>query len=701
MRCIIAEKPSVALDIARALGTPQKHEGYVTVGADTITWAYGHLLTLANPEQYDPTWKRWDWATLPMLPERFQLTPIASSRAQLTVIQKLLKQAERVVVATDPDREGEAIWRRIAQWVGLAQPADRLWLAENTPAAIRDALTRLKPDAAYDALARAAEARAQADWLVGLNATRGFSLRHGESGQPLSVGRVQTPTLRIIVDRDTAIETFQSTPYWQVAVTFAAAAGTYVGVWQGPDPEHPDRIPDPATAAAVLAQVKPGTPGVIQSLERKVVTLQPPLLYSLNDVQKEANRRFGLTAQQTLDAAQALYDQHLTSYPRTDSRYITQDIAGTLADRLGGLMALDAYHDLLAAVPRPLIPGRLVNDTKVAAAGHYAVLPTGQVPSGALPEREQQVFDLIVRRLLAALMPAGQDERTTILTVAHDQPFKTTGTRIVVPGWRAVLQPVPDTDDIEENDETPPAIPAGLRLGDAVTVQEAGIAAKETKAPARLTDASLLALMEKHNLGTPATRARIVEVLLQRQYVERRKKAIQSTTKGQQLLTLVPETLQSPALTGQWEAQLEALAAGEEGAEAFLREICTYTRELVDAARGQTATPVAKTHDLGLCPVCHIGHMRATPKGWGCDRWREGCRFTIWKSVAGKTLTTAQVKTLLAGHTTGELKGFKSQSGKTFAAKLYLNLETQRVEFVFDDAPRVHAKTDRQAAGSR
>lgn len=647
MRCIIAEKPSVALDIARALGAPQKHEGYVTVGADTITWAYGHLLTLANPEQYDPTWKRWDWATLPMLPERFQLSPIATSRSQLTVIQKLLKQADRVVVATDPDREGEAIWRRIAQWVGL-------------------------------------------------NATRAFSLRHGAPGQPLSVGRVQTPTLRIIADRDTAIETFQPTPYWQVAVTFAAAAGPYVGVWQGPDADHPDRIPDPATAAAVLAQVRPGTPGVIQSLERKAVTLQPPLLYSLNDLQKEANRRFGLTAQQTLDAAQALYDQHLTSYPRTDSRYITQEIAGTLTDRLGGLMALDAYHDLLAAVPRPLIPGRLVNDTKVAAAGHYAMLPTGQVPSGALPEREQQVFDLIVRRLIAALMPAGQDERTTILTVAHDQPFKTTGTRVVVSGWRDALQPVPDTEETEADDETPPAIPAGLRMGEVVTVHEAGIAAKETKAPARLTDASLLALMEKHNLGTPATRARIVEVLLQRQYVERSKKALQATVKGRQLLTLVPETIQSPALTGQWEAQLEAMAAGEEGAEAFLREICTYTSELVDAAKGQTATPVAKTHDMGHCPACHIGQIRATPKGWGCDRWREGCRFTIWKSVAGKTLTTAQVQTLLAGHTTGELKGFKSQSGKTFAAKLQLNLETQRVEFVFD-AP-TQQKTHRAAS---
>ncbi len=563
MRCIIAEKPSVALDIARALGTPQKHEGYVIVGADTITWAYGHLLTLADPEQYEPTWKRWQWETLPMLPDHFQLSPIAKSRAQLTVLQKLLKQADRIVIATDPDREGEAIWRRIAQWVGVRQPVDRLWLAENTPAAIRDALNRLKPDAAYDPLAHAAEARAQADWLVGLNATRAFSLRHGESGHPLSVGRVQTPTLRTIADRDAAIETFQPTPYWQVAVTFEAAAGTYVGVWQGPDAEHPDRIPNPGTAAAVLPQVKPGTPGLIQNLERKAVTLQPPLMFSLNDLQKEANRRFGLTAQETLDAAQVLYDQHLTSYPRTDSRYITQDIAGTLDDRLSGLAALDAHRPLIAAVVRPLAPGRLVNDAKVAAAGHYAILPTGQVPSGALPERERQVFDLIVRRFIAALMPAGQDERTTILTIAHDQPFKTTGTRVVVAGWRAALQPVPDTDDPEADDETPAAIPAGLRMGEAVTVQEAGIAAKETKAPARLTDASLLGLMEKHGLGTPATRARIVEVLLHRQYVERQKKAIRSTHKGRQLLTLVPDTIQSPALTGQWEAMLEAIAAGE------------------------------------------------------------------------------------------------------------------------------------------
>ncbi len=304
-----------------------------------------------------------------MLPETFQLAPVPKTQGQLRIITTLCRQADRIIAATDADREGEYIIRTVLALTGVQKPVDRLWLSENTPTAIRKALETMKPSTSYDHLAHAAEARAQADWLVGLNATRAFSLRHGEPGHPVSVGRVQTPTLRLIADRDRAIETFQPTPYWQVAVTVHADAGDYPGLWQGRDPDHPDRIPDPATAAAVLAQMKPGIPGIITALERKAVSLQPPLLFSLNDLQKEANRRDGLTAQQVLDAAQALYDQHLTSYLRTDCRHITQDIADTLAVRLKGLRTISAYAPLLEILPQPMGTGRLVNDAKVAEAG--------------------------------------------------------------------------------------------------------------------------------------------------------------------------------------------------------------------------------------------------------------------------------------------------------------------------------------------
>ncbi|NMP24420.1 DNA topoisomerase [Sulfobacillus harzensis] len=283
MRLIIAEKPSVALDIAHTLGQTQKHEGYVTVGSDTITWAYGHLVTLASPEQYDPTWKTWAWATLPMLPDRFQLTAIPKTQAHLKIVIGLMKQADRIVNACDSDREGESIFRLIHSLSGVKKPVDRLWLSENTPSAIRKALASMKPAKDYDDLAKAALARAQADWLVGLNATRAFSLRHGQPGQPLSVGRVQTPTLKIIVDRDREIGTFKPTPYWQLAVKFQAPAGDYTGIWQGPEKEHAARIPSKAQADGLAQKLPPGTPGKISRLEKKTVSIKPPFFFSVND----------------------------------------------------------------------------------------------------------------------------------------------------------------------------------------------------------------------------------------------------------------------------------------------------------------------------------------------------------------------------------------------------------------------------------
>lgn len=352
---LVAEKPSVARHIAAVFGTPTKADGYLTVGEWIVTWAFGHLVTLAAPDDYDAAWGPWTWTTLPMFPEVFQLTPAPKGAAQLRVIRTLLHRRDvaEVVCATDADREGELIFRWIYRQAGGIQPVRRLWLSETTPAAIRAALKAMQPSTAYDALGAAAEARAQADWLVGLNATRAFSLRHGQPGQgALSVGRVQTPTLRLIADRDAAIAAFTPVPYWTLDVTFQAAAGVYVGRWTAPDGEHPTCIPTPADAERLVAKVPSGTPGRIASIERKRVTVPPPLPYSLNDLQKDAHRRLGLTAQQTLDAAQALYEKHLKSYPRTDTRYLTQAVADTLPDRLRGLAS--AYRDLVTAIPIPL-----------------------------------------------------------------------------------------------------------------------------------------------------------------------------------------------------------------------------------------------------------------------------------------------------------------------------------------------------------
>lgn len=701
MRLIIAEKPSVALDLARALagGTEvRRQDGYVEIpGQCIVTWGHGHLAELAPPEHYHPEWRGWTWEALPMLPERFEIVPRPQAAAQLRTIARLARRpaVTAVVAATDADREGELIWRWIWRLAGVAEkPAFRLWLSENTAPAIRAAFARLRPAQDYDPLAAAAEARAQADWVVGLNATRAFSLRHGRPGQPLSVGRVQTPTLRLLVDRDRAIEAHTPTPYWRVEAEIRAGEDVYRGIWWGGAGEHPDRLPSEAAAQAVAAQVPPGTPGRIASLERKRIAVSPPLPFSLTDLQREANRRLGLTAQEALDAAQALYEAHLTSYPRTEARHITGAIAATLPQRLAGLREA-GYADLVAAAQANQDAWqRVVDDAKVAEAGHYAILPTGQAPPADLPERERAVYDLICRRCLAALLPAGQDERTTVWTEAGGQRFRTAGTAVVEAGWRAALPPQHGEDGQDANEADEGDIPPGLQQGQAVTVAAVATPRRETKPPARLTDASLLSLMEKHGLGTPATRARIVETLLARGYMERQKKTLVSTEKGRRLLAVLPPELQSPDLTGQWENRLERIARGEEAAAAFLADIREHTKRLVALARGQAAQSIAA--DLGPCPLCHAGRVIEGQKAWGCSRWREGCRFTIWKAVAGKRLTASQAKALLQKGETPVIKGFQSKSGKSFDAKLRLTPEG-KVEFVFDTRPAKGGATMRRA----
>lgn len=680
--CIVTEKPSVGRDIAESLGRPTKHEGYLTVGEYVITWAFGHLVTLANPEVYSPTWKSWNWATLPMLPEDFELRPIPKTRAQLGIIKRLASQADSIICATDADREGELIFRYIYRVLNLVKPVRRLWLSENTATAIKKALKSMEPWSFYDDLAAAAGARSQADWLVGLNATRAFTLKHGTRGQgALSVGRVQTPTLRLIRDRDLAIDEFVAEQYWQVKVTFEAPEGTFVGTWFTQEGRRVrDRLSTSEEAQAIAAKVTVGSRAVIRSVKSTRVTLKPPLLFSLNDLQKEAHRRFGLTAQETLDTAQSLYDKHLTSYPRTDAKYVTGEISRTLDKRIQAIAGWPGYRDLVPRLAEPWPIARLVDEAKVAAAGHYAIIPTGQKPSTRMSDREGKVLDLIVRRLMASLMPSGIDERTTLITEAEAEMFRSQGTVVVVPGWRLATQVAPKDED-EDGDDV--GIPPGLRADEEVLVARVDAPQKETKAPPRLNDASLLALMEKHGLGTPATRARIVEVLLARDYVARVKKTLESTDKGKALLTLVPETIQSPELTGVWESRLEAVAEGSGDAVSFMQDIRAYTSTLVETARAQESRTLVAT-TLGVCPLCRQGQVVQGRKAYGCSRWREGCKFTIWSTIAGKKITVAQVKKLLAGQTIGPLKGFKSKAGRAFSARLRLDLESMRVEFVFE-----------------
>ncbi len=662
------------------------------VGSDLVSWARGHLVSLAEPAAYQPEWRKWNWSGLPMLPEAFRLVPVPAGHDQLQVLARLVKRVDvdSIVVATDADREGELIARWLLRYLKARQPTLRLWLSEATPSAIRTAFSRLQPASAYDLLGQAAEARAEADWLVGLNATRAITLRHGQRGQgALSVGRVQTPTLRLIADRDGEIENFRAMPYWQVEATFATADhDVYRGLWIEVGRAEPaDRMADRAAAERVVRQVVPGTAGVVSRRESKRVTVHPPRLYNLADLQKDANRRFGMTAQDTLSAAQRLYEASLSSYPRTEARAVSAAEAASMGQRLASLGAL--YGEMLSALPSPLPLGRITSEDEVQKAGHPAIVPTGERPGPSLAARDLKVWDLIVRRTFAALLSPGIDERTTVWTDAAGETFRTQGSVVVVPGWRVATGRLPSAQDPDAESEARERIPAGLSTGQAVEVSGLDILEKTTKPPAHLTDATLLALMEKHGLGTPATRAGILDTLVAREYAVREKKALVSTPKGRALLQVAPSALQSPDLTGDWEAQLEAIAGGTGDAAAFVQSIRAYTAEVVAAVREQAATVVAGAADgvsdasaaLGTCPVCHEGQVAATPKGWGCSRWKSGCSFTIWRTVAKKRLTDRQVATLLAGKTTGMLKGFKNRAGQPFSARL--TLEGGRVAFDF------------------
>jgi DNA topoisomerase-3 len=496
---------------------------------------------------------------------------------------------------------------------------------------------------------------------------------------------VQTPTLRIIADRDQEIASFVPVPYWQLEVWFETPQQQqYTGYWFVEEGrEIRDRFLDRAEADKIASMVPPNTPGLITLIETKRVNIHPPLLFSLNDLQKEGNRRFGLTAQQVLDTAQTLYEKHLISYPRTEARHVTKEIASTVEQRLAGLQRETAYRLPIEQVSRPLSLQRLINDHAVSKAGHFAIIPTGQLPKN-VTDREVKIFDLVARRFIAALLPKGVDERTTLITEAGGHRFRTRGTAVVVLGWRQTMHMLPEPKDTENTDdsETNAKIPAGLKPELPVAVVKNSILSKETKAPARFTDASILAIMEKHGLGTPATRARILEVLLLREYVKRVKKTLVSTEKGRSLLSVVPGDLQNPELTGGWEARLENIAAGTDSADRFLADIRTYTQNLVAVAKQQSRTSVA-SDDLGPCPICNTGRIIAGKKGWGCNRWRDGCNFTIWREIAGKRLTETQLKALLAGKTTPVLKGFKSKNGKSFSARLRWNRDTSKVEFIF------------------
>lgn len=666
---VIAEKPSVARDIARVIGCKERGEGYYAGGAYRVTWAIGHLVALAEPEEIDERLKRWRRADLPILPEHIPLKVLPKTKKQYNLVKKLMKakECEGLVCATDAGREGELIFRYLYRMADCRKPFVRLWISSMTDEAIREGFASMKPGSAYDPLYESARCRSEADWLVGMNASRAFTLRYDAL---LSVGRVQTPTLGLLVRRHQEIAAFVPKDYWTVTADF----GGYTGLWLN-EATKEKRVYSAEEAEAIAGKVR-GKPAVVEKVEREAKKEWPPYLYDLTSLQRDANRLLGFTAKKTLETAQKLYEEHkLLTYPRTDSRHLPRDMVGKTRAAIQSLP--DPYQGfkapLLQSEKLPM-PRLIFDDAKVS--DHHAIIPTGKRASlEKLPPDARALYDLVARRLLAAFYPDYVYDAVRVLTRAEGEAFESLGREVKQEGWKAVYAGLQEERKKKKGDEAEDAALPPLAEGEKRTAQKAQVKAEKTKPPAPHTDASLLAAMEhagrtledealretmkKSGLGTPATRAAIIERLLQVGYAERKGRGISATEKGVRLIAVVPEDIASPETTGRWEKALSDIVTGEMEPERFLSGIRRLSASLVESAdtapsevrfekeekRGRRGAK-AKPAGIGVkCPLCGEGEVLENSKAFYCQRWRDGCKLTLWKDAltreGGPALTAA------------------------------------------------------------
>lgn len=611
---VLTEKPSVAKDIARVLGCKRSGNGCIVGDKYIVTWALGHLVTLADPEAYDDKYKSWRMEDLPMLPGRMKLVVIGQTSKQFKAVSSLLSSAEvsDIVIATDAGREGELVARWIIQKANCRKPMRRLWISSQTDKAIKEGFASLKPSSQYDNLYRSAQCRAEADWLVGLNVTRALTCKHNAQ---LSAGRVQTPTLAMIVRREEDILRFRPKDYFTVKADF----GEYTALYK--DSKGQARFADAAAAKEVADSVR-GKRGVLSEVKKVYRFKAPPAAYDLTELQRDANKKYGYSAKQTLSLMQSLYETHkLLTYPRTDSRFITRDVAATLPERLRAI-AIGPYKDAASAVLRskPIQTKYIVNDAKVT--DHHAIIPTEQyVDLNKLSREERHIYDLVVRRFIAVLSaPFEYDEVQVKITVGRYN-FYTKGQSVKSAGWKALYDSsLADDDDDAEPDLAAQRLPA-LSQGAAASVKEVRVCAGKTSPPARYTEATLLTAMENPasqvedgrlrdalksagGLGTPATRADIIEKLFNSFYIERRGREIFPTSKGRQLIGIVPPDLKSAELTAKWEQQLSLIAEGKANDRKFIEEMRGYASSLVQAVKSSTAEYKHDNMTREPCPQC-------------------------------------------------------------------------------------------------
>ncbi|MBS1130089.1 MAG: topoisomerase [Proteobacteria bacterium] len=707
-KLIIAEKPSVAADIARALGGFTKHDDYFESEELVLSSAVGHLLELACPEEFEVKRGKWSFAHLPVIPPHFALKPIEKTESRLKVLNKLIKRKDvtGLINACDAGREGELIFNYIAQNAKSGKPVQRLWLQSMTQGAIRDGFSRLRPGQEMEGLGDAAVCRSESDWLVGINGTRAMTAFNSKTGgfHLTTVGRVQTPTLAIVVERERKIRDFKSRDYWEVEADFTAKAGSYKGKWfdeafKGKnDDEHAraDRLWEVARAEAIRAATE-GKPGEVTE-EAKPETRLSPALFDLTTLQREANARFGFSAKTTLSLAQALYEKHkVLTYPRTDSRCLPEDYLPTVKETLTILTGEGAgkgHDEVLLARYSPfahqilarnwVLPNkRIFNNAKIS--DHFAIIPTPQAPK-SLNEMEQKLYDFVVRRFLSVFFPAAEYMVTTRITRVEGHPFKTEGKVLVNPGWLAVYG--------KEGQDGDEGNLVAVDAKEKVKTDEVTVKANATKPPPRYSEATLLSAMEGagkmvddeelkaamagRGLGTPATRAQIIENLIGEQYMHREGRELIPTAKAFTLMTLLNglgiKELTQPELTGDWEWKLGRIEKGEFTRDEFMREIAEMTRHMVERAKQYEADTIPG--DFGVltapCPKCG-GQIRETYKKFQCG----SCDYALWKIVAGRQYEPAEIEQLLTEKQVGPLTGFRNKMGRSFAAAIKLNDELQ------------------------
>ena len=667
-KLVIAEKPSVAKDIAKVLNCKDKKDGYIEGDNYIVTWAIGHLVVLCDPEEYDINYKKWAFNNLPIIPEKIKLKPNPKTYKQYQIVKTLIKgsQVDEIICATDAGREGELIFRYIYELVGCRKPFKRLWISSLTEEAIKEGFAKLRDGKAYDPLYYSAKCRSESDWLVGMNGSRVYSIKYNSL---LPIGRVQTPTLKIIVDRDMEIDNFTPVDYWEVKADFKEYSGTWI------DLETKESKVDTIEKAEYIKNKVVGKEGEVTDCQKKKVVKKPPLLYDLTELQRDANKRYGYTAQRTLDIAQALYEKRkVITYPRTDSRYLSKDLIPKLKNLIKkvGLEGYQKYTGNLEKLEKLPITSRIVNDSKVS--DHHAIIPTEKrAILDKFSEEEKNIYDIIARRFLSVFYNDYEYFSITIITNVEEENFKSNEQQTINQGWRILY------NEKEKGINT--SLLANIQKGYTSLVKNADIEKKQTKPPDRYNEALLLGAMENagkfiddeelreqlkaSGIGTPATRASIIERIINVGYIERQGKNLISTEKGRKLIQVASNELSSPELTGKWERALDKIAKGQLDSKKFMDGIVRFTTFIVeDVIRNKEEVTFERynkgknqkdfksssyNNTLGICPACKVGNVMEGPKNFYCSEYKQGCKFGLFKEdVLMKKFKKKMTKTIVS-----------------------------------------------------